>query len=150
MSKVTKKPVISGVVVEGEVITSGTITCTFDVSRDAEAKELGEQVSVALSISLAGLTITELLTGWFSSARIRHQSVLRQLSNQELEEYSGADIMWSELGKKIASRMDKVNSMKSQFGLDQKTAEWAADHPELFQQKLASAMAAISTAGEEV
>lgn len=106
-------------------------TATFKVTNKND-----QVVQISMLIDLESAT-KEQKEAWALSNRIiALQRVLRNLSVNEIKALNGSTILATDCGKKIKSRDEKLGEIKSRFGLDDETANWAVDHPAEFQQKL--------------
>ena len=106
--------------------TLGIIGHTFSITNDA-----GDKVQLSIKLDCRTATDDD-VRGWITSNRIiAGQRPWRSLSKAELTELSGTTFVAQNIGKKVKSRAEQVQSMVN-AGFPLKLAEYAVDNPDQF------------------
>ena len=108
--------------------TIGVVKHAFKITNDNE-----ETVQLSIKIDFSTATDND-IKGWITSNRvIAGQRPWRSLSKVELTELDDKTFVAQNIGRKVKSRAEQVQSMVN-AGFPNKLAEYAVDHPDEFQE----------------
>lgn len=91
----------------------------------------GEEIQTVTEWDFTGKTVLELMTIACRPLGIRLQDKLRPMSTEDAKKHGNSKIHVDLAGIKPVTRADRIKAFQA-LGLDQETAEWAADNPEAF------------------